>query len=331
MKPELASKLHYGPLGQSDTDKLVLLWNEAFQPPFHLDAAVWRHCTWDTPGFVAEDGRVAWVGERPVGVVITKVWRLMPLGTMDHTRGFISALAVHPQYQRHGLGSRLLEWAEWRLREHGAVVFLPGREVHPFLCGIPEPSGALRFFERHGYTCNGLVYDTRRDLRGYTPHPQAEATRARLGDRLALRPATADDLPDLLAFLDREFPGRWRFDIGHFLDQGGAPDDIMLLRLDGALHGFAHLHSPNTPPTAYGMNWRLALTPPAGGLGPIGVSEAVRGEKLGLTLLDAGVQALAERGTRGCVIDWTTLLDFYAKVGFQPWIAYHQARKTIED
>lgn len=319
--------MDYQPLSHADTAACVELWNQTFPLPFRIDAALWDHCTWHTPGFVADETRVVWEAGAPIGVVVTKLWRYAALGRLDHTLGFISALLVRPDRQRQGLGAQLLAWAEQRLREQGVKQIVLGRDIQPFFCGVPDSLNALPFFQRHGYHTIGMVYDTKRDLAGYTPHPQAVATRARLGSRLDIRELAEAEIPELVAFLDREFPGRWSFEIGHFLAQGGSANDIVILRLNGQVHGFAHLHSPGAPPTAYGMNWRLALTQPSGGLGPIGVSQAVRGEKLGLTLLDAGLTILASRGVRDCVIDWTTLVDFYAKVGFLPWLAYHQAEK----
>ena len=306
---------------------MVDVWNAAFGPPFEIDAAVWQHSTWRTAGFVGDDAVVAWDGGRPVGLAVTKVWRQPPMAALDDTTGFVSALAVHPAARRAGLGSRLLAWAEDRLRGQGVRRLLLGRDVNALLCGVPETTGALPFFLARGYRQTGRVWDVQRDLLGYTPHPAALATRARLGRRADIRPATHADTAHLLAFLDHEFPGRWHYDISVFLSSGGAPDDLMLLLFEGEVQGFAHLHSPFTRHLAYGTNWRRALTPPAGGLGPIGVGEVVRGEGLGLALLDAGLQVLAERGTRGCVIDWTTLVDFYGKVGFTPWIAYDQAER----
>ncbi len=321
--------MHFRCLQRSETDAIVDLWNAALGPPFAIDAAVWLHCTWRAAGFVGDDATVVWDGGCPIGLVVTKIWRQSPIRGLDSTTGFVSALAVHPSVRRQGIGSRLLAWAGDRLRGKGVRRLLLGRDMNALLCGVPEATGALPFFLARGYHETGRVWDVQRDLQAYAPHPAALAVRARLGKRVDIRPATHADTPHLLTFLEHEFPGRWHYDIGVFLSSGGAPDDLMLLLFDGAVQGFAHLHSPFTRHLAYGTNWRRALTPPAGGLGPIGVGDAVRGEGLGLALLDAGLQVLAERGTRGCVIDWTTLIDFYGKVGFTPWIAYDQAEQHV--
>ena len=317
------------PLSRADTDALVRLWNLALGPAFPIDAEVWDSCTWRAPGFVADDAMVVWQDRAPVACAVAKLWRLEPTPGFDPTIGHVSALLVHPAQRGQGWGGQLLAWAEDRLRSQGATTALVGREARPFFCGIPEAVGALPFFTRRGYAETGVVYDVYRDLQGYQPHPQAQAARASLGGRLNLRAAVASDAPDILAFLETQFPGRWFYEVGAFLAAGGPPHDIVVLRLDGAVQGFARIHSPETSHLAYSLNWRRAALAPAGGLGPIGVGQAGRGLGLGLALLDAGLSILAERGTRGCVIDWTTLLDFYAKVGFKPWRAYHQASKPL--
>lgn len=317
------------PLHPSETAAYVALWNAAFPAPFHIDAALWEHATWRSPGFVAEDGVVAWQGRVVIGLAVTKLWRPAALPGLDATQGHISALVIHPQARRQGRGSRLLAWAEDRLRRQEAQRVVVGRDIQPLLCGVPEASGSLPFFMARGYQATGQVWDTARDLANYTPHPEAVAAQQRLGPRLDIRPASHRDAPGLLAFLAREFPGRWHYETSLFLTNGGPPEDIIVLCLDGVVQGFAHIHPPFTTHLAYGTNWRRALPQPAGGLGPIGVAAAMRGEGLGLALLDGGLQVLAERGTRGCVIDWTTLVDFYGKVGFQPWLAYDQVERRL--
>ncbi len=45
-------------------------------------------------------------------------------------------------------------------------------------------------------------------------------------------------------------------------------------------------------------------------------------EGFGGALLDAALRHLSDRRVRGCVIDWTGLVDFYAKFGFKPYRQY---------
>jgi predicted N-acetyltransferase YhbS len=125
-----------------------------------------------------------------------------------------------------------------------------------------------------------------------------------------------------MAFLQAEFPGRWRFDTKRYLDLGGNPDNIMILCQGERVIGFAHVYfrggSYQGPPTY----WHSLVGTHYGGLGPIGVAASVRGKGLGLALLQLSLQHLATLGVEDAVIDWTTLLDFYARAGFAPWKTY---------
>jgi predicted N-acetyltransferase YhbS len=61
----------------------------------------------------------------------------------------------------------------------------------------------------------------------------------------------------------------------------------------------------------------------------MGLSPALRGRGLGLTLLDRSVQHLARLGVEEMIIDWTVLLDFYGQVGFVPWKRYQHGERTL--
>jgi predicted N-acetyltransferase YhbS len=52
------------------------------------------------------------------------------------------------------------------------------------------------------------------------------------------------------------------------------------------------------------------------------VSSDARGRGFGTALVRAALDQLRRQGVRGCVIDWTHLIDFYAKFGFKPYREY---------
>ena len=41
----------------------------------------------------------------------------------------------------------------------------------------------------------------------------------------------------------------------------------------------------------------------------------------------SGTSYLYERGVRDCAIDWTSLVDFYGRLGYQPWKQYYILQK----
>jgi GNAT superfamily N-acetyltransferase len=224
---------------------------------------------------------------------------------------------------RHGIGSALLNQLEGVARAEGwSRIEVSGGLLH-LLPGIPRQAPAAKqFLERHGYTFdNALHVDLTHDLAQYTTPAGAPSA--------AVRVASDVDAPSLLAFLAREFPGNWERHARWHLDAGGSARDFVVLEVDRRIEGFCHIYRPNVWPAGPSTYWSAALKPPAGGLGPIGVSDALRGHGLGRRLLDAALLELKASGVRGCAIDWTRLVDFYGAFGFKPYRWYSRAHKTL--
>jgi len=316
------ASLTWKPYRRSQAPQVVRLWNRAMGPAFPMSTRLFRQNTENPPSHRPDDSTVVSAGDQVVGYIRTTRFREQdPLLESMANVGWIDAVMVDPDWQRRGLGRDLMTWAMYKLRSEGAgKVYLGGGFRH-FLPGVPQDSPELAgYFARWGFDAVRTVWDLRGNLRGFGAPPAA--TQALAAARAAVAPCHSQDVPALLAFLQAEFPGRWRFDTMRYLDLGGAPEDLVLLKQDGLVTGFAHIWHRRSvfmgPPTF----WHSLLGRNYGGLGPIGVAERTRGQGLGLALLQLSLQQLAGMGVADAVIDWTDLLDFYAKVGFLPWKAY---------
>jgi len=246
--------------------------------------------------------------------------------------GWINAIAVAPAEQGRGIGRRLLTAAEDWLRGLGCKQVRLGGSVRPFTPGLPvDPppaTGSLDAFASLGYLpeLDGepleQIWDVGADLARYQPPPEMGEVAG------AVHPAAPGQEGPLIDFLKREFPGRWRYDAEEFLDDGGRISDFMLLWTATGVEGFCQLTFDDSvrPLERY---YPYDLPKPWGQLGPIGVSEGVRGQGFGLAVVDAGLRRLHNNGVNGCVIDWTEYLDFYAKFGFQPRRTYQKLIKRL--
>jgi GNAT superfamily N-acetyltransferase len=327
------------PFAPALTPAVVSVWNAAAGDRFPLRERLFRQNTVDDPHFdpagcaVAVDVRT----EAVIGFAVAKVARV-PLGTdgLRPDRGWISMLAVAPPYQRRGIGTRLLDAAEAFLRGRGRRRFVLGSDPAHFFPGVPDDPGALRFFGARGYALRGDAFDLRRPLDSYqTPPAVLHALAANPG--IDVRPLRRGEEAPLLAFLDAAFPGRWRYTVARFLDTGGAVGNIMGIVAGAEVLGFAHLFPPDASWIGPSVAW---ATPPddveaaparAGGLGPMGISPAIRGRGLGLALLDRSVLHLRDAGATEAYIDWTVLLDFYGRLGFIPHRRYHHGERCLAD
>jgi predicted N-acetyltransferase YhbS len=296
----------------SDVADAIRLWNAQLGLAFPLTARVARLTIFEDPTFIDGDALTAERHGEVVGIGWLKRWRA-PFAVDRFARtGFIGGLVA--SRLEEGIGSALLDELEARLRAEGCEsVEISGGLLH-LLPGVPEAAdAALRFFERRGYEFESNLHH---DLIG---DPHAFGMPAQ-GVRIA---STADEVLDFLA---REFPGGWELHARWHLSSGGKPSDFMVLEVDGRVEGFCHIFRPDAWPAGPSTYWAQALPRPAGGLGPIGVSAALRGGGYGRRLMEGSLHELATSGVRGCAIDWTSLVDFYGRFGFTSWRRYRRAR-----
>ena len=309
------------PLEASDADHIAAIWTAACGPDLAISPRFARFNTRPTTGAI-QAGRLALQAGQPVGFVLASVLPADP-DTSPPEMGWVDAIAVLPNSQRQGIGSELLAWAEGWLRSQGCTVSRLGGSLRPFAPGLPGELHTESFFDKRDYKMRewgSLDWDVASDLETYAPKSyQVDAK---------LQPARPGDEDAMLTFLRREFPGRWRFEFEEFLREKGRMSDYVLLWSERGVDGFARLtfEDSERPIERFYMH---RLPRPWGQLGPIGVSGDCRGKGYGGALLDAGLRRLRDSGVRGCVIDWTGLVDFYGKFGFQPYRQYAMLLKPL--
>ncbi len=306
-------------------DAITTLWNDACGPGLAISNRFVAYNTKPVTG-ATQVGQVAYQGEQPIGFVITSTLSNQPQ-VMASDVGWIDALAVVPSAQRQGVGSSLLTWAEQWLAQQGRHTIIFGASQHPFAPGLPVELNTLPFFSQHGYVCDRTSWDTAANLATYQTPEILFKGRPEIDG--SVRPAQKGEEAALLEFLQREFPGRWRFEFEEFIRQQPYRfSDYMLLWTSRGVDGFCQLtfEDSRRPLERY---FPYQLSRPWGQLGPIGVSAEQRGRGYGLAVLDAGLRRLHNNGVNGCIIDWTGIIDLYAKFGFQPYREYHMLRKTM--
>jgi predicted N-acetyltransferase YhbS len=313
---------------------VAAIWNQACGADLAVSPAFVAFNTRPATGGV-QAGRLAMAGEGVAGFVLTSALPGDP-ATSPPEEGWIDAVAVAPAFQRRGIGSGLLAWAEAWLAEQGCARARLGGSLRPFAAGLPLELDSEAFFRARGYrprASAGTVWDLVRDLTGYLEDIQLPAPSPSSATQIAM--ARPSDEESLQGFLQREFPGRWRFDFQEFRRVGGMMSEFNLLwRQESGraayVDGFCRIR----------RRWRYGVEPldryfmhrlptPWGQLGPIGVGLKSRGQGLGAALIDFGLRRLRSYRVRGCVIDWTTLLDYYGRFGFKPFRAYRVLLKNV--
>jgi len=316
--------------------EVVGVWNAAAGQAFPLREALFRQNTVLDPHFDPAGARLATeaLTGRVIGCCVAKVAR-EPIGAdgLLPDRGWISLVAVHPDYRRRGVGTSLLRAAEAFLSARTRPKAVLGGDPAHFFPGVPDETGAAAFFEAGGYTLRGEAYDLHRSLREYRTPEMVTAALAQNPD-VEIRPLAAGEARALDRFLEASFPGRWRYTMSRFLAGGGAVRDVMGVVQHGAVRGFAMLFHPGSRWIGPSIAWTSSGggrgdDAAAGGLGPMGVAPELRGRGLGRVLLDRAIVHLAALGVQEMVIDWTILLDFYGQLGFVPRRRYQYGERTL--
>jgi GNAT superfamily N-acetyltransferase len=269
--------------------------------------------------FVAlEDGQI-------VGFIGTQV--NPALNPAEPPLGYILGIAVRPEYQRRGIGKRLLTAAMDYFHELGVKRVMAGGKYPRIFPGAPDDlPGAKAFFLKNGWEATALDYDLGRRLGDYeTPASVTERIRS---EGVSLYEGTRDDVAEVLAFNDREFPG-WA-DTYHYVASVGDYQDFLVARdpvrgVIGTLLMFSH----QSQRVRCDALWRTIHGETLGGLGEVGIGKDERGRGMGLAMVAIGSEILKARGVSYANIGFTSLVDFYGRLGYKVWREYTILWKNI--
>ena len=246
-------------------------------------------------------------------------------------RGWISLLAFDRDAGNPRVARDLLEIAEADLSATGVETLRFGGDPQNFLAGLPTDLGDdyRALLVDAGFEHQRTVYDLASEITSFGPSERVETLRAGEDDLAVERVEPGRSADDLLAFLDDQFPGRWRYEAENIRRVPGGIVDYWVLRHAGSVVGFARTNAPDSAYRGPNANWGWRLGEDHGGLGPLGVHEEYRGRGWGLFMLSGIIEALRDEGFEHVVIDWTTLVDYYGKLGFEPWLAYETFVKEL--
>ncbi|MEK4357245.1 GNAT family N-acetyltransferase [Paenibacillus sp. FSL M7-1455] len=313
------------PLHEDWLAAMCELWNRELGGLFPMREQLMRQNTFQDQNVYAAGSKLAVDDEgRLAGFVIAKIWqeeqRSMKLGDGG---GWIQAIVVRSDVRGQGVGSRLLEQAEQALRDAGAQLAYVGRDPWHYFPGIPhELPDAKTWFARKGYE---VLYDVY-DLVNISGEHEG---RQQYVDGAYARLLEVGDRDEMLRFFKRCFPGRWLYEAETYWERGGTGREFVGLFKDGEMIGFCRVNDDQSPLIAQNTYWAPLFESPLGGIGPLGVDDRFRGNGYGLAIVKDGVAELASRGVKNLVIDWTGLIDFYAKLGFTVWKGYDLAKKDL--
>ncbi|MGG1553474.1 GNAT family N-acetyltransferase [Paenibacillus ferrarius] len=316
-------------MNEAHMEAMMSLWNGELAATFPVRLRLLQQNIAEDRNWLREGSWVALEEgtSRVVGFVVAKIARDDAVRAgIPQGLGWIQAHLVDRAHRGRGVGRALLLRAEAALREAGAKRIQLGNDLHSRIFpGIPDEFGDVRaWYERQGYAYQETVHDL---LHAYAAEEEVPLPAAA---GAAFRVAEPADREALLAFMARCFPGAWAYQHRDYWARGGTGREFVLLEQGGAIVGFCRMNDSASPLLAQNVYWAPLFDGELGGIGPLGIDESCRGLKYGISIVQAAIHYLRERGVRRIVIDTTPFVDFYGKLGYRTWKSYAKYAKVLE-
>lgn len=308
-----------------DGPAIFSLYQNILGQKWPLRYEFFRRLTTEHPFYRPGDHFVAEAGGRLVGFAAVQILRPEP--RPDSWCG-LQVIFVDPTYQRQGIGKDLHDTALQHVRGLGiSSMRLGGGGMMRLWPGLPDDfSDSRGFFEKMGWVDFNRCCDLVRDVSDYQIPGNLRQRMAHEG--IDLHPAHADEIPLILAFEYQHFDG-WYHEYT-YKTALGEHDEILVAWQEGkGVVGTLLMFSPQSQLLSVNLLWKEMLGENVGGMGAVGVAESERGRGIGMALVAWGTSVLKQRGVGNALIDWTRLVDFYGKAGYQPWRWYTTAGHSL--
>lgn len=304
-------------------DELLDLWNQEIGEDFPMRKDLFVQNSFQDENVCLEASLIAVNQENNVvGFILAKRWQEEIKVNMSEDTGWIQVLLVRKQERNKGIGSALLAHAEARLKAKGMKQILLGRDPYHYFPGVPTIYPAVAaWFDKKGY----VHYENEVDLTN--AYDEEEAVEVPRPNNAVFSLLELKDKEAFLDFMRRCFPGRWEYEAVHYFAKGGTGREFVVLKKEGKIIGFCRINDIDSPMIAQNVYWDPLFDTSLGGVGPLGVDANERKQGFGISIVEAAIAFLRKRDIENIVIDWTGLIAFYEKLGFNVWKEYYAYKK----
>lgn len=308
--------MHYIHWENADSTVVTSLWNKNIGETFPMRNHLMRQNSFNHSQVTKN---ASWLALNEIEEVKGFV-----VGKSSGRYGWIQMIMVDEEYRQNGIGEELLKLSEEGLKENGVENIILGKDRYHYFPGVPANLYDLQgLVEKSGYEFNGYEYDM---LGGFP----AGVSMPILPAGITCELLTFEQKDALLEFLQTNFPGRWVEEAEDYFMEGGKGREFLIMKSGGSIVGFARINDKRSPVIFQNTYWTPLFDKKVGGVGPLGIAAAERGNGYGEKLVQAAMAFLSERGVQKIIIDWTNLVSFYKRLGFVPWRKYNTYSKNVE-
>ena len=303
-------------------EEIYQIWNAEYGNIYPITAELFNR---NIENIFMKASYVAIEDQKLVGFVIGKIWHdAYKIKGYDDI-GWISLIYVIPKYRKLGIGSALLESSIDVFKKQGVSIVNLGKDYNNFFPGLPIDLVKYQgWFQKRGFE---FTYQTHDLISRFNKNKLNI-----VNNHYLFTTSKGYDKDLVINFINSCFPGRWTKEAIDYYNNGGDGNEYLICLNDKKeICAFCKVCYPTTlvKHMSYSHTWRarfLAL----GGIGPLGVAPSYRGNHLGYDIVASAVNHLIDASASEIIIDWTGLLDFYRKLGFEVWKSYSYLFKKLK-
>lgn len=305
-----------------EKSEIYKLWNKHYEFIYPISKEIFER---NISNASYENSYVALDNDMLVGFIISKIYD-DDFAISDYSKkGWISLFLVDTKYRNKGIGSTLYNLVENEMRKLGKEEIFLGKDYLNFFPGLPvDLKNSLSWFEKKGFV---RPYDTYDLIKNFSHNKDKLKLR---NSEYQFKICSLADKENLINFIMNNWPGRWEKETRDYFLNGGSGKEYVVA-LDGdKICAFAKIGYPNTKETdmSYSLTWRNRFSA-LGGIGPLGVDKAYRNKNLGFDIVAFAHNVLVDFNVSNIIIDWTGLLDFYRRMGFEVFKSYFYMSKHL--
>lgn len=316
--------------------EILNLWNNEVGFIYPISEKMFNQKINNCKYFKKECSFVALKDEKVVGFILSKKYDNNPIIQKYFNKGWISLFYVSQRNRKCGIGTNLLTLAEDKLKSLGVIDISIGSDIHNFFPGIPNDFDNLtdKYLRNRGYNVSYYTHDlvkklTNDDVYKYQSYNNNQIIDNDITCDVVLRYATIKDKDELLDFFKKFFYGRWYDECVEYFLNNQIKKEYLLAIVNHKIVGFLRVNNQLIDEISYNINWASRFDRLVG-IGPLGVDPQYRCRGIAKMLLYYSISDSAKTGYTHAMIDWTGLVTYYQKFGYEIWKCYQYANKIIK-
>lgn len=299
------------------------LWNKTYGYIYPINEELLRR---NLSNMYESASYVVYNEDEMVAFIISKIWQDEFEIPGYSEIGWISLMLVDPKYRNKGIGTKLLGLAETEFKKNGKTLINLGKDYLNFFPGLPvDLKNSVDWFVKRGFSRSYDTFDLIKNIKGHSLNKLSLKNK-----NIEYRIASIKDKYELLAFIKKNWPGRWLKESIDYFENGGSGEEYVIGLDNQKICAFAKIGYPNTNINliSYSLTWRNRFDA-LGGIGPLGVDSAYRHQNLGYDIVSFANNVLLDNNVSNIIIDWTGLLDFYRHMEFEVFKSYYYMSKKL--